>query len=438
MFTIKTENKVLGKIKPMHSCCAGPRSGGAHLSNDASEIFKEIGIPSCRLHDIEGTYSTNQYVDIHCVFPDFDADETNPDNYNFEPTDKYLSSIKACGSKVYYRLGESIDHYPKKLYVNPPKDFNKWARICEHIIRHYNQGWADGLYLDIEYWEIWNEPEGRAQWTGTYEEFYELYTVTAKHLKKCFPNLKFGGYSAVGFYSEVRPKDHDWYNPWFSTIVPFMDGFFDYIKDKDVPLDFFSWHAYTLYPEETAAASRFIRKYLDDKGYTNTESLLTELNMYYVFCSKPVAQFPQFVSDLLALYIELHDSPVDEVFFYDLRLTSFNDVFYKDPLDGKIKKRPGFFAMKYFGDAFRLGSQIDLEYSKGNGFYALGATDGNASGIVISSRSYTGDINLELPAKEIEVTEVGYDMVERKIKLSSSNQKFNLAVKEQFIYFIKY
>ena len=240
MFTIKAENNVIGKIKPMHSSCAGPKSGGAGLGNDASEFFKEIGIPSSRLHDIEGAYSCNQYVDIHCIFPDFDADENDDKNYNFIPTDNYLNAIKACGTKVYYRLGESIDHYPNKLFVKPPKDFEKWARICEHVIRHYNQGWANGFYMDIEYWEIWNEPEGRAQWRGSYEEFYELYTVTAKHLKKCFPNLKIGGYSAVGFYSEVRPKDHDWYNPWFSTIVPFMDGFFDYIDGKDVPLDFFS------------------------------------------------------------------------------------------------------------------------------------------------------------------------------------------------------
>ncbi len=26
----------------------------------------------------------------------------------------------------------------------PPKDFKKWAVICEHIIRHYDENWANG------------------------------------------------------------------------------------------------------------------------------------------------------------------------------------------------------------------------------------------------------------------------------------------------------
>ena len=63
----------------------------------------------------------------------------------------------------------------------------KWAEICEHIIRHYNEGWADGFYYNIEYWEIWNEPDNSQMWTGTPEEFYELYRVAANHLKSCFP-----------------------------------------------------------------------------------------------------------------------------------------------------------------------------------------------------------------------------------------------------------
>ena len=71
--------------------------------------------------------------------------------------------------------------------------------VCEHIIRHYNEGWANGFKLGIEYWEIWNEPDGKKpngdqpNWSGTPEEFYEMYSVTAAHLKKRFPKLKIGG-----------------------------------------------------------------------------------------------------------------------------------------------------------------------------------------------------------------------------------------------------
>ena len=49
------------------------------------------------------------------------------------------------GTKVFYRLGASIEH-KKKFGTFPPADFKKWAEICEHIIHHYTQGWANEFY----------------------------------------------------------------------------------------------------------------------------------------------------------------------------------------------------------------------------------------------------------------------------------------------------
>ena len=118
---IQVDNsKIVGKIKPMHAVGGGPRTGGAFLGNNATDIFKEIGVPSCRLHDIEYPYGSNQYVDVHCIFPNFDADETDERKYNFKATDKYLLAIKESGAQVFYRRGESIDHYENKLQILPP------------------------------------------------------------------------------------------------------------------------------------------------------------------------------------------------------------------------------------------------------------------------------------------------------------------------------
>lgn len=86
----------------MHGTGAGPRQGGAMLGTNVSNEFMEIGVPFSRLHDVEGPYGSNQYVDIHCVFPNFDADENDPASYNFKPTDYYLDSIIKAGTKVFY------------------------------------------------------------------------------------------------------------------------------------------------------------------------------------------------------------------------------------------------------------------------------------------------------------------------------------------------
>ena len=180
------------KIRPLHGVNSGPMT--KVFTYDARALFNEAGFPFSRLHDVEYPYGSGEFVDIPCVFKNFDADETKEENYNFGLTDEYIKHIIDVGSKPIFRLGVSIEHAPVKRYIYPPKDYEKWARICEHIIRHYNEGWANGYHFNIEYWEIWNEADGGDNmWLGTPEEFYELYCVSATYLKNNCPHLKIGG-----------------------------------------------------------------------------------------------------------------------------------------------------------------------------------------------------------------------------------------------------
>jgi len=430
-------DKTVGKIKPMHAVCGGPRSGGAMLRNDATEIFKEIGIPSSRLHDIEYPYGSEQFVDVHCIFPCFDADENDENNYNFAATDKYILAIKDAGCDVFYRLGESIDHFEKKLHIQPPKDYKKYARICEHIIRHYNEGWCSGYFLNIRHWEIWNEPESKGMWSGTEVEFYEFYTAIAKHLKECFPHLMIGGYSCVGFYSETRDRAENYNAPWFDTIVPFMKGFFEYIKGKDVPIDFFSWHAYTLSPEEVVNAGRYIRNFLDEQGYENTESYITEMNYFYSFDGKSLFQHTEFPADVLGAMIAAQNSPIDMIFYYDVMLSGYNAVFYKSPLDRKIIKAPAFNSFKFFGNLYRLENQIETVYDKNRGLYVLGASNDSKTGIAIASRDYEGNVDVYISRDKITLLSVGEDGLISREVMTLTDGYFTLNVNKRGIYYIE-
>lgn len=85
--------------------------------------------------------------------------KNDPANYDFAFTDILMRKIKECGAETIYRLGASIEHTEKKYFVFPPEDFEKYARICLNIIRHYNSGWANGFQYDLKYFEIWNEPD---------------------------------------------------------------------------------------------------------------------------------------------------------------------------------------------------------------------------------------------------------------------------------------
>ena len=96
-------------------------------------------------------------------------------------------------------LGESIEHTKRKYHVHPPRDPAKWAAACCGIIRHYNAGWANGFKHGIVYWEIWNEPENRpAMWTGSDEQFLELYAVAAAVLGGC--SLRGGEGGILGIF----------------------------------------------------------------------------------------------------------------------------------------------------------------------------------------------------------------------------------------------
>ena len=151
-------NKVTGDIKPVNGVGQPPIYGWVHT--DLFHYLKEAGIPYSRLHDVGGPFGMNVYVDIPNIFRDFDADENDPESYDFAFTDILLKGLVDNGVEPYYRLGVTIENaqYIKPYRIVPPKDFAKWARICEHIILHYTQGWADGYCMDISHGEIWNEP----------------------------------------------------------------------------------------------------------------------------------------------------------------------------------------------------------------------------------------------------------------------------------------
>ena len=255
-----------GTIRPLHGINKGPLAPGGIF--DVIKEQKELGIPFTRLHDCG--WPNPYVVDHHVVFPNPNADPALPESYDFRLTDEYVEAVRQTGAEPIYRLGESIEHTSVKRYVHPPADMEKWAAVCLGIIRHYNEGWANGFHHRIRYWEIWNEPENRpVMWSGTDDDYLRLYRTAATTIKKHFPDLKVGGPSlgASGSFvnGEFRPTD-------------FASNFLAMCRQDNVPLNFFSWHCYTADPAELSTRAQAIRRLLDSKGFTATESHLNEWN----------------------------------------------------------------------------------------------------------------------------------------------------------------
>jgi len=263
----------------------GVNNGPCRVMGGGQPEFARAHIPYMRTHDTVGMWGGTHYVDVPNIFPNMDADPDDPKNYDFTFTDAYLKPFAEAGTEIYYRLGVTIENYNsiKPYTTHPPKDFAKWAAVCERIVAHYTRGWANGFKWNIRYWEIWNEPENAQMWLGTEEEFFELYRTVANRLKKAFPEIKVGGYGACGFYQSIAPLNTYAAQAVDAKADKWFPEFCKYVTDPKTkaPLDFFSWHMYvfgTNGAPQIVRAADFVRRTLDRHGLKDTESHFTEWN----------------------------------------------------------------------------------------------------------------------------------------------------------------
>ena len=92
----------VGPVKPMNAVNNGPsvkNPGGDQVRGNFDE-YKAARIPFARTHDSINCVSGGaRTCDISAVFPDFDADENDPRNYDFVFTDHYLDNIRRADTR---------------------------------------------------------------------------------------------------------------------------------------------------------------------------------------------------------------------------------------------------------------------------------------------------------------------------------------------------
>ncbi len=371
MKTINVDfSSITGKVKPMHAVNNGPTGGGVRGGGNA-KYFKKAGIPYARLHD--SSFYWEYTVDVHKIFENFDADVNDPNSYDFEWTDRYIKNILDSGVGVFYRLGAAIEH-EKKVGTHVPKDYKKWAEICEHIILHYNYGWANGFEYGIDYWEIWNEfdclnADGTNPcWQGTVKQFGDFFSVVAKYLKEKFPTLKIGGPAICNVWNTAEVTE-----------------FFDIITENKVELDFVSYHRYGKTVEDFVdtikEANRIFAKY----GYDKCEKILNEWNYikgwlddewYYSLKTEKNMKGASFVAGVM---LSSHHEDLDMLMYYDARPCGMNGMFDADDYS---PLKP-YYAFELFNKLYELGNATETVV-EGDLVYALSATNNDGYGVMFS------------------------------------------------------
>ena len=386
-------SKKNGAFKMMNATNGGPwhRRHSSDQSRSNFEAYKAARIPYSRNHDANycSVYGGPYCHDITAIFPDFNADPEDPASYDFACTDESILVTLEAGTKTFFRLGQTIEHQIKKHGTIPPRDFKKWAVICEHIIRHYNDGWADGLKLGMEYWEIWNEPDldsddstNKRTWGGTKKQFFDLYEITAKHLKACFPELKIGGPALAG--------NEEW-----------AADFLREMKQREAPIDFFSWHIYCTEPKQLTEKAARMKKLLVENGYENAESILNEWN----YVSNWEEKFVDSIKDVLgmkgaaftmACMSAAQQSSIDMLMYYDTRPSVFNgafDFYTCMPLKG-------YYPFLWYGMFYDMQAEIKCRTQAEN-IYTLCGTDKEDKTLTVVT--YYTDEDATADAKTVRV-----------------------------------
>lgn len=391
-------SEITGNIKPMHAVNNGPTKEEADQVRGNFKLYKALNIPYARNHDasLSEVYGCGHVVDVHNIFPDFNRNPEDETAYDFKVTDLYTKTIFDAGTEVFYRLGSSIEHWVKKYGTIVPADFEKWAKICEHIIMHYTEGWADGYHWNIKYWEIWNEPDldeddslNKRTWSGTAKDYFRFYQVAAAYLKSRFSHLKIGG-PALAFREE-------WMEDFLAALT--KDGY-------KVPMDFFSWHIYTTDPVYMLQKAARIKEKLQRYGYGDAESILNEWN-YIEDWGEKFLDSVRVIKGLkgaaftsACMCAAQNSGMIDMLMYYDARPEKiYNGLFDSNTL----LPLKGYYVFKMFSELYKLGKQTSC-ISDDKDVYALSAAGkGNMAAMITY---YTMDNAAEAKKIKIELNDL--------------------------------
>jgi xylan 1,4-beta-xylosidase len=151
--------------------------------------------------------------------------------YSFFNTDRIIDFLLSIGMRPFVELSfmpetlasgnTTVFHY--QANVTPPKDYEKWGTLIQKLIAHWVERYGAA---EVRNWffEVWNEPNLKAFWTGRQKDYFELYRHTVTAIKSVDKSLKVGG-----------PATAD--NKW-------IPAFLNYCKRNSLSVDFVSTHHY--------------------------------------------------------------------------------------------------------------------------------------------------------------------------------------------------
>jgi xylan 1,4-beta-xylosidase len=175
-----------------------------------------------------------QYVRFHALLSDEMGTLTCEEErllYSFFNADQIIDFLLSIRMRPFVELSfmpETLASghttvFRYRANVTPPKDYEQWATLIHKMTAHWVERYG---VAEVRKWffEVWNEPNLEAFWTGPQEDYFRLYSCTVTAIKSVDGLLKVGGPATAN-------------NQWISE-------FLDYCKKNALSVDFVSTHHY--------------------------------------------------------------------------------------------------------------------------------------------------------------------------------------------------
>ena len=186
---------------------------------------KELGFHYLRAHGV-----------LHDELGVYSEDKQGHPRYNWQYIDDVYDYLESIGMRPFVEVGfmpKALASGNRTIFwwnanVSTPNDYTKWDALITALVKH----WTDRYGADeVKKWrfEIWNEPQlsiffqpppGKT----AREAYFELYEHTAKDISSVNSAYVIGGPAGPG---------------WFRELI-------DLSVQKNLPLDFLSYHPYGL------------------------------------------------------------------------------------------------------------------------------------------------------------------------------------------------
>ena len=166
--------------------------------------------------------------------------------------------------------GDNVRYYE----TVKPADYLPWDSLMRDmatVIKEWNF---------TPYYELWNEPE-LFFWNGTEAELIELYRHTAMAIKSADPQAKIGGFGMNYWHHSIGGQKINtigYYPDSLADRTAALAHLIDTCAASGTPLDFISWHFFTVYPGWAQYGFEYFQRKLASRGFPQTVQIVTEYN----------------------------------------------------------------------------------------------------------------------------------------------------------------